>query len=936
MVATPAKTGNTGNILQLMALREIRDDVLCLRASTKQKYQREYMAVVRVEPVNLPLMSEGEQEAILEGFRSFLAGLSPQDKALSIHCRTVRYDLQPYLDKLDTMAARYHSPLYQRMAEDHKAFVQKLASQRALLHRDFFVRVPIQINVKEGRYRRLLPPEVFDQARADLDRKTQDIMAGLARAGLMAHRLNSEELVHYYLSCVHTRNAETYRLPQSVLYTLDYPARAALPHLYQSEVYTRSLAPLLDSAVDLRTWEQPEQPPTAKKARRWVWQSSKEITQEKKRKKQRKKHADRSGAAGVGSAGAAGGAESVPDLISLPELVQPASVEQTPNYIKVHHNVGDEYLRARAVIGYPAVSVGGWFDGLLSTDEPYIDFLLFIETVDPVQYVRSLTRAISGYRATQHLEQRHGRTEDPYIAAARGEVEALRDKLVQKTEQVHAFSLYVLTRAESRQTLKERDAKVASLLRGLELQSVPLQYEHLQAWLSCLDARDVLKRARKFDTSTIVGAFPFCSSNLSTEPGALVGLTSGGGLVIIDPTSDELENGHELVFARSGAGKSYYRKVDLMRSLLTGFEAIVIDPDREEYYPVCQQFGGSYVRLVPGDLAINPFTLGRFQGSERNPLEEKLQSLLVLFDLLLADKIPGVLSQREKGLLNRLMTQAYADCGITADPATHNNESPNMQMVYELLVQNGDEFGLADRLLRYLPSFPPRTEVDLDNSLTVFSIQHLPEELQPVGLYLVTDFVWSKARKERVPVPRMLLIDEAWVLMAFPEGGRFLAGISRRARKYNLHLRLATQNVEDFLASEHGRTLLLNASQKFLMKQDSTTIDAVMKAFKLSGEERKFLLGAGKGEGLYFSRSSHVPLQVVASDLEDQLARTDPKELMRQEQAQREQRAAAAALEQKEAIAIQNARNEFNIVLPYVYKPEREQEETSNGKSEGW
>ncbi|MGH2478240.1 MAG: TraC family protein, partial [Ktedonobacteraceae bacterium] len=568
MVAAPAKTTNTGNILQLMALREIRDDVLCLRSATKQKYQRDYMAVVRVEPVNLPLMSDGEQEAILDGFRSFLVSLTPKDKALSIHCRTARYELQPYLDKLDAMAAKYASPLYQRMAEDHKLFVQKLASQRALLHRDFFVRVPIQVNVKEGRYRRLLPAEVFDQARADLERKTQDVITGLARAGLMARRLDSEELVHYYLSCVHTRNAEEYRLPASVLYTLDYPARADLPHVFEQETTTRPQTALEDGPV----WRTPNEAALhaaltkAKadhKGRRWVWQSSKDIRQDKAR---RAKRPDRSGAA------AASGAAGAPDLISLPELVQPASVEQTPNYVKIHHNVGDEYLRARAVVGYPAVSVGGWFDDLLSIDEPYIDFLLFIETVDPVQYVRSLTRAISGYRATQHLEQRHGRTEDPYISAARGEVEELRDKLVQKTEQVHAFSLYILTRAESRQTLKERDAKVTSLLRSLELQSVPLQYEHLQAWLACLDARDVLKRARKFDTSTIVGAFPFCSSNLSTEPGALVGLTAGGGLVIIDPTSDELENGHELVFARSGAGKSYYRKIDLIRLLLTGFE----------------------------------------------------------------------------------------------------------------------------------------------------------------------------------------------------------------------------------------------------------------------------------------------------------------------------------------------------------------------------
>ncbi|MBX5450167.1 VirB4 family type IV secretion system protein [Thermogemmatispora sp.] len=922
MVAIPRKIANRGNVLRLLTLREIRDDVMCLRSLTKQKHQREYMAVVRVEPVNLPLMSDGEQEAILEGFRAFLAGISPQEKPLSIHCRTARYNLQPYLDKLDEVAATQKSDLYKAMAADHKAFVQKLASQRALLQREFYVRVLIQINVKEGVYRRLLPAEVFDQARADLARRTQDVITGLARAGLMARRLNSEELVYYYLSCVYTR--EEFNLPRSVLYTLDYPARAELPHAYQQGAFSQPPVDALDALEVLgklpeltQRAEEREAAPSTKKLRRWVWKSSEKIVQEKRRQSKRRDAAS----------------ADIPDLISLPELIQPASVEQTPNYIKIHHNAGDEYLRARAVIGYPAVAVGGWFDRLLSIDEPYIDFVLFIETVDSVSYVRSLTRAISGYRATQHLELRHGRTEDPYIAAARAETEDLRDKLVQKAELVHAFSLYVCTRAESRQTLKERDAKVTSLLRGLEMHSVPLQYEHLQAWLTCVEARDVLKRARKFDTSTVVAAFPFCSSDLSTEPGALVGLTTGGGLVIIDPTSDELENGHELVFARSGAGKSYYRKIDLMRSLLTGFEAIVIDPDREEYFPICQQFGGSYIRLSPGNLAMNPFDLGRIQGAERNALEEKLQSLLVLFDLLLADQIPGVLSQREKGYLSKIITQAYAEKGITADPATHDKASPDMQRIYDLIMAEGDTFGLADRLLRYLPSFPAKTEVDLDNQLTVFSIQDLPPALQPVGLYLVTEFVWSQARKDRLPVPRMLLIDEAWVLMAFPEGGRFLAGISRRARKYNLHLRLVTQNVEDFLSSESGRTILLNASQKFLMKQDSTTIDAVVNAFKLSDEERKFLLGAGKGEGLFFCRQSHIPLQVVASDLEDQLACTDPKELLRREQARLQERATAASREQKEALAIKRSGNEFNVVLPYIYNPD--QEETSNGTEDG-
>ena len=921
MVTASINNSNKGNLLHLLSLREIRDGVLCLRAPTNQNTQREYMAVVQVDPANLTLMDEGDQEATLEGFRSFLATLSPNEKALSIHCRTSKYDIQPYIDKLFITAVESKSEYFQKMAIEHKNFILKLAHNKALIQREFYVRIPIAINLKEGRYRRLLPAEVFEQVRADLARRTWEVINGLMRAGLVAHRMDSEELVQYYLSCVHKRNAETFKLPPGILATLDFPPRSELPHVSSHEKRSPSLS--RERPTDGAASETQGNGNKALSVKRWIWKSSKQIQDEKKKQEKKEKN----------------GTDPIPDLISLPELIQPASVEQTPDYIKIHHTVGNEYLRAQAVVGYPAHSYGGWFDQLLSIDKPDIEFLMFIESISPVRYVRSLTRSISGYRATQHVEQRHGRTEDPYIARARTEAEDLRDKLVQKTEQIHNFSLYICSRAETRQGLKERDAKVTSLIQSIELQSVPFQYQHLQVWQACLDARDLLKRGRKFDTSTIVGAFPFCSSNISTEPGSLVGLTSGGGMVIIDPTSDQLENGHELVFARSGAGKSYYRKIDLMRSLLTGFHAIVLDPDREEYYPVCQQFGGSYIRLSPGHLAINPFDIARLQGVEhnsvveRNPLEEKLQSLLVLFDLLLADKSPGVLSQREKGYLNKQMRKIYAECGITADRATHEKEPPNMQMLYELMVEEGDTFGLCDRLLRYLPNFPVRTKVDLTNRLMVFSINGLPEDLQPVALYLVTEFVWTQARKDKVPDPRMLLIDEAWILMAFPEGGRFLAGISRKARKYNLHLKFVTHNVEDFLASEDGRTILQNASQKFLMKQDSTTIDAVVKAFKLSNEERKFLLGASKGEGLYYSRSSHVPLQVIASEVEDQLARTDPKELMRQEQARLREQATKDAITQGEAIALPNEHNKFNNIPLTVYKSNPEVRNNNNGNN---
>ncbi len=873
MVAAAARARTAGKAVDLIRLRAVRDDCLCQLPTSGRatRYQRDYLAILQVDPCNLLLMSATEQESILESFRSFCATLAPQDRGLSIHIRIREYQLAPYLQRLQQgMLTHQQWAGYQEMAVDHQAFILHLASQKALLRREFYVRVPLSINSRQSQYKHLGVEEVFEQACAELTRKTEEISLGLGRAGLASRRLTSEELVQYYHSCLHLHQAEEYPIAQSLLAGLDFPIRTVSPTANHSPQTASSIGGMAVRWSDVpgseceATWSEEimvAPPERGRGKRQWVWQRAAQIERTRKRAAKR--------------------GQDAPDFMSLPELLEPASVEHTANYLKVHQSVGDEYVRARAIIGYPAYAYAGWFDQLLTINEPGTDIVAFIETLDPTAYVRSLSRSLSGYRATQHLEQRQGRTEDPYIAAARSEVEELREQLVQKTEQVHTFSLYLYTRAADRHTLKERDRKLASLLKGLELHSVPLQYEHLAAWQSLVDGRDILHRVRKVDTSTLVAGFPFCSSNLSTEPGTLIGLTAGGGLLIVDPTSDLLENGHEALFARSGAGKSFYRKTDLSRCLLTGFEAVVVD-NETEYAPICDQYQGSYIRLAAGQLHINPFDMSAVVADEqRKILEEKLDSLLVLFDLLLAEDKPGVLSQKEKSYLARLLTQAYTARGITADPATHTRLAPCMRDIYELMVQEGDSHDIAERLLRYLPSFPARTQVELNTPLVVFSLVDLPKEessrLRAVALYLITEFVWSQVRKDALPVPRLLVIDEAWTLMAYPDAARFLAGISRRARKYNLHLRLATQAVEDFLASEAGRAILLNSSMKFLMKQDSTTIDAVMHAFKLSEEERKFLISAEKGEGLYFCRASHVPLRVVASDKERRLFETDPK-----------------------------------------------------------
>ncbi|MBO0783832.1 MAG: hypothetical protein J2P37_33915, partial [Ktedonobacteraceae bacterium] len=638
------------------------------------------------------------------------------------------------------------------------------------------MRVSLRISLKDRHYQRLSPEEVLDQARMELTRNVADVMDGLSRAGLTSSRLSGEQLVQYYLSCIHASDAKAYGLPQSVLSTLDFPIQPMLPRMGDSARL----------ASDQHTLE-PDPAPISK--------LDQGATRHQRRRWTRKRHRPYD--------------QDPPDGVSLPELIQPASVEHTPHALRVHQHT-DEYVRARAVIGYPAYALAGWVDQLLAIDEPGIEVLLFLETLDPTRFVRGLSRKLTGYHATQLVEARQGKTADPYIAAACDEVDALRSKLVAKTEQVHACSLYVLTRAERASALRERDQKVAQHLTHLELHHVALEYEHLHAWRSCVDGRDILHRARKLDTSTLACSFPFCSSHLSTERGALVGLTPSGGLVLIDPTSSQLENGHELVFAKSGSGKSFYEKLGLMRQLLLGMEGIVIDPD-DEFGRICDRFGGSHITLSPGQLHINPFELGASH-REPNTLTEKVESLLVLFDLLLAEKDPGVLPQRERSYLHKIITRAYADQGILPDPSTHDRPAPHMQAVYDVIVQDGDPLGLGDRLLRHLAAFPQTTDVQLDNPLVVFNLQrlkHASEELLRIGLYLIIEFVWSVVRRERTPKPRLLLIDEAWVLMEFLEGGNYLAALSRGARKQNLHLRMVTQNIHDFLASKAGQTILL-------------------------------------------------------------------------------------------------------------------------------
>jgi type IV secretory pathway VirB4 component len=389
------------------------------------------------------------------------------------------------------------------------------------------------------------------------------------------------------------------------------------------------------------------------------------------------------------------------------------------------------------------------------------------------------------------------------------------------------------------------------------------------------------------------------------ERGVLYGVaTRSQSPVIVDSFDPSLENANLAVFAMAGAGKSYFVKLMALRNLLAGVDFLIVDPE-DEYRALCAAAGGQYVRLASASPQhLNPFDLPPPTPEEgRDPLAEQVAALLGLVEVMLTSGPATTgLDSHEKAVLDRALYRTYERAGITSDPATHGRPAPLMHDLHReleaLAEQSSSELSavaasLASRLGRYVTGslaaglFAQPTDVALDRSLVVFNIQQLEEELRPVAIHLIASFVWNRVRRERRP--RLLVVDEAWSLLRYPEGGAFISGMARRARKYYLGLVTITQDAADFLRSDHGRAVLVNAAMKLLMKQDPTTVDVVAEAFQLTDEERQYLLGANKGEGLLFGRGARVRLSIEASQGEHRVATTAPRELA--------ERAAQAAAE---------------------------------------
>jgi len=567
-----------------------------------------------------------------------------------------------------------------------------------------------------------------------------------------------------------------------------------------------------------------------------------------------------------------------PSESDLPNIIAPAGLEVSPNYLKI----GDYYAKTFFIFTYPRFLSSGWFSPIINLAE-MMDITIYTHPMDTALALRNLRKKLAQVQAELNEREEKGLVRDPVLETAHEDIENLRDALQQAREKLFRVGVYITIYGPNLEELAKLENKVESILEAKLVYLKPALFKQLEGFNSVLPLnRDQLLIHTPLNSGPASSLFPFVSPDLTSDKGVLYGVNMhNNSLIIFDRFS--LENANQVIFAKSGAGKSYGTKLQIIRSLMLGTNVIVIDPENE-YQSLADAIGGSYFKIsLTSPNHINPFDIPLMPEGEEpaDVFKSHVLNLTGLIKLML-----GTVSPEEDALLDRAITETYASRDITAENfgAVRKEMNPPLLGDFQTVLQNTEGGkGLAQRLDKfttgsYAGFTNAPTNIDMKNRLIVFSIRDLEEELRPIAMYIVLNFVWGLVRSELKQ--RLLIIDEAWWMMKYKDSASFLFGLVKRARKYFLGITTITQDVEDFLKSDYGRPIVTNSALQLLMKQSPTSIEAVAKAFDLTEGEKTFLLEAGVGEGLFFAGLKHVAIKIIASYTEDQIITTNPEQML--------------------------------------------------------
>ncbi|MBA2393999.1 MAG: hypothetical protein H0V70_14820 [Ktedonobacteraceae bacterium] len=843
-----ARTRQRGSVQRsFVQARRVYDHLLCLESG--------FVTILAVEGISYDLKSPDEQLLLNEAFQQMLAGLS---YPIQILWRVLPLNLNEYLDQFTFLPDQEEAEgIWPLLSSTHAAFFQHLGQRRTLLKRTIYLVIRVDGMGKPqsraqrlfSRKRRLHWQQQLEQARQDLNLRAAELMRQLGDMNLFVKRLRGEqELVPFYYSCLTPAKADRFPLAPAVIDAIDRPIRAAYlapgaPSLLSMEAQDKALVVLDSSSPHL-----PE-PPRG--------------------------------------------------FSQLADLVAPAAIIVQPDCLFVEK----EYSRTFVVHHLPRTVSTGWLKPLADLDEP-MEVIFHLEPLSSSAMIQQLRRQNRSYRSSEMMARGKGGDTDPNTKIAGDDVRDLLPRLASGEERMLTISLLVQVRGSSKRVLNERTERIQAVLHTMLLVAHEALFEQEKAFRSCLPHGVCELPGMLLDSRSGSTLFPFLSNTLFHAHGVMEGVTPQGDPVIVDPWGEGMANANRIILGPPGWGKSHGVKSTVIRQILKAvcaqrdshqkeklcYQVIVVDPERE-YAHMSNLFGGQVIRLSPGSAhCINPFDLPRVREEDQDKAEhidrlaEHIQHLHRLLEIMLADRTPtgaGTLKSEEKGILDRVLFEAYRKVGITKDIQTHRRAAPLMRDVYEVL-QTGrygtDITGLTQRLERFVDGslaglFAGPTNVSLDRVIVDFDVRDLETELRPIGLFLVSNFVWTESFHSKIP--RQLIVDEAATLMDYESGAIFMEDLVRRARKDHLGVTTITQNPLTFIKS----AIPANCATHILMRQDATTLDLVQQMFRLSSREVHLLSRLPTGEALLLTNEKRLHIRFEASDVEHLLATTNRSEM---------------------------------------------------------
>ncbi len=567
-------------------------------------------------------------------------------------------------------------------------------------------------------------------------------------------------------------------------------------------------------------------------------------------------------------------------VLRIQDIIAPTAFQVDAGYVRV----GKKYARTLFILSYPRYLSTSWFAPIINFDQEF-DIALHVEPIDSAIALRNLRKRLAEVESQILSKEEQGQVRDPLLDAAYRNIEDLRDKLQQSQEKLFSFGLYITIYGKSLEELDTIENELRALSEGKLLTIKSAMFEQREGFSSTLPLGfDELQIYSQLNTAPISSIFPFISFELTSGEGILYGVNRhNNSLVLFDRFS--LENANMVVFGKSGGGKSYFAKLEILRSLMTGVDVIIIDPENEYQY-LTEAVGGTFIKIsLSSENHINPFDLPIPQKDEAadDILRSNIINLVGLLRIML-----GGLDPEEDAIMDKALSEAYRARDITPESDFTEITPPLMEDLETVLHSMEGGEGLATRLQKYTQGtyanfLNQHSNVDMDNNLVIFNIRDMEEGLRPIAMYIILRYIWNKIRSELKK--RILVVDEAWWVMQHEDGASFMYGIAKRARKYYFGLTTITQDVDDFMRSRYGKPLVTNSSLQMLLKQSPATIDTVVKTFSLTNEEKFLLLEAAVGEGLFFAGTKHVAIKVLASYTEDQIITSDPEQLLAIQQA---------------------------------------------------